>query len=80
MKAEDAGTFVCQAQNREGSAEGKVELTMVGGVSAGTLPQASVSDTDLTGVEGRTVTMHCHATGKESEHCSMWNVNGGMCA
>ncbi|KAA0721720.1 Basement membrane-specific heparan sulfate proteoglycan core protein [Triplophysa tibetana] len=63
MKAEDAGTFVCQAQNREGSAEGKVELTMVGGVSAGTLPQASVSDTDLAGVEGRTVTMHCHATG-----------------
>ncbi|KAI7811189.1 secreted immunoglobulin domain 4 precursor [Triplophysa rosa] len=63
MTAEDAGTFVCRAQNREGSAEGKVELMMVGGVSAGTLPQASVSDTDLTAVEGRTVTMHCHATG-----------------
>lgn len=75
--AEDAGTFVCRAQNREGTAEGRVELTVMGGVSAGTPPQASVSDTDLTAVEGRSVTMHCHATGKETKHCSFWNINGG---
>lgn len=65
--AEDAGTFVCRAQSREGAAEERVELrvelTVEGGVSAGTLPQASVTDTDLTAVEGQSVTMHCHATG-----------------
>ncbi|XP_067259418.1 basement membrane-specific heparan sulfate proteoglycan core protein-like [Chanodichthys erythropterus] len=60
MAAEDAGIFVCRAQSREGLAEGRVELELEGGASA---PQASVTDTDLTAVEGQSVTMHCHATG-----------------
>ncbi|KAL0202335.1 hypothetical protein M9458_000353, partial [Cirrhinus mrigala] len=57
MSAEDAGTFVCRAQSREGTAEGQVELRLEGGY-----PQASVTETDLTAVEGQSVTMHCHAT------------------
>ncbi|ROL54822.1 Basement membrane-specific heparan sulfate proteoglycan core protein [Anabarilius grahami] len=60
MAAEDAGIFVCRAQSREGLAEGRVELELEGGASG---PQASVTDTDLTAVEGQSVTMHCYATG-----------------
>ncbi|XP_051560130.1 basement membrane-specific heparan sulfate proteoglycan core protein-like [Myxocyprinus asiaticus] len=60
MTAEDAGIFVCRAQSREGLAEKRVELKLEGGAD---MPQASVTDTDLTAVEGHTVTMHCHARG-----------------
>ncbi|XP_030636803.1 secreted immunoglobulin domain 4 [Chanos chanos] len=59
----EAGTYVCRAQNREGTDEGKVELMVEGGASVGTAPRASVSTTDLTAVEGQAVTMHCQATG-----------------
>ncbi|XP_043117727.1 basement membrane-specific heparan sulfate proteoglycan core protein-like [Puntigrus tetrazona] len=59
MSAEDVGVFVCRAQSREGLAEGQVELTLKGGA----FPQASVTETDLTAVEGQSVTMHCHASG-----------------
>ncbi|XP_067296718.1 basement membrane-specific heparan sulfate proteoglycan core protein-like [Pseudorasbora parva] len=58
--AEDAGIFVCRAQSREGLAEGQVELKLEGGAS---YPQASVTVTELTAVEGQSVSMHCHATG-----------------
>ncbi|XDV16920.1 hypothetical protein PO909_016426 [Leuciscus waleckii] len=60
MAAEDAGIFVCRAQSGEGLAEGRVELELEGGASA---PQASVANTDLTAVEGQSITMHCNATG-----------------
>ncbi|XP_073722558.1 basement membrane-specific heparan sulfate proteoglycan core protein [Misgurnus anguillicaudatus] len=63
MTAEDAGIFVCRAQNKEGTAEERVELKIQGGVSTGTMPEASVTDTDLTAVEGQTVTMHCQSSG-----------------
>ncbi|XP_073697764.1 basement membrane-specific heparan sulfate proteoglycan core protein-like isoform X2 [Garra rufa] len=63
ISAEDAGTFLCRAQSREGLAEGRVELRLEGGASAGAFPQASVTETDLTAVEGQSITMHCHATG-----------------
>ncbi|XP_051993618.1 basement membrane-specific heparan sulfate proteoglycan core protein-like [Xyrauchen texanus] len=59
--AEDAGIFVCRAQSKEGLSEERVELKLEGG--ADMMPQASVTNTDLTAVEGHTVTMHCHATG-----------------
>ncbi|KAK2909517.1 hypothetical protein QQF64_000355 [Cirrhinus molitorella] len=67
MSAEDAGTFVCRAQSREGLAEGRVELRLEGGAS---FPQASVTETDLTAVEGQSVTMHCHATGSPTPEIS----------
>ncbi|XP_056310407.1 basement membrane-specific heparan sulfate proteoglycan core protein-like [Danio aesculapii] len=57
--AEDAGMYVCRAQNGEGLAEGEVELMMEGGA----FPQASVSETELTAVEGQSVSMHCQASG-----------------
>ncbi len=74
MSAEDTGIFVCRAQSREGLAEGKVELRMEGGASAGGSLQASVTETDLTAVEGQSVTMHCHATGKHT-HTHTQNIN-----
>ncbi|XP_036413012.1 basement membrane-specific heparan sulfate proteoglycan core protein-like [Colossoma macropomum] len=57
---EHAGMFVCRAQSSQGSAEEKVELRLAGGVVE---PRASVSQTDITAVEGQMVTMHCQATG-----------------
>lgn len=60
--AEDAGMYVCRAQNGEGLAEGEVELVMEGGA----FPQASVSETELTAVEGQSVSMHCQASGKHT--------------
>ncbi|KAL1005086.1 hypothetical protein UPYG_G00054310 [Umbra pygmaea] len=60
---DDAGVYMCQAQNSEGIAEVKVEVTVDGGQNVGTAPMASVSTTDLTAVEGGTVTMQCQASG-----------------
>lgn len=59
--AEDAGLFVCRAQNGEGLAEEGVEVVLEGGA----FPQASVSETELTAVEGQSVSMHCQASGKQ---------------
>lgn len=58
---EDAGVYICQAENSEGMTEIKVELFVEGGPGA---PVASVSATEMTVVEGHTVTMACRASGK----------------
>lgn len=58
---EDSGLYICQAENSEGMTEIKVELFVEGGPGA---PVASVSTTDMTVVEGHTVTMACQASGK----------------
>ncbi|XP_049427629.1 basement membrane-specific heparan sulfate proteoglycan core protein-like [Epinephelus fuscoguttatus] len=57
---DDGGVYICQAENSEGVTEVKVEIIVGGGPGA---PVASVSTTDITAVEGRTVTMECRATG-----------------
>lgn len=57
---QDGGTFVCRAQNKDGTGEEKVELMVEGGAIA---PQATVHQTDMMAIEGQTVTMHCQATG-----------------
>lgn len=57
---EDSGVYICQAENSEGITEIKVELFVEGGPGA---PVASVSATDMTVVEGHTVTMACQASG-----------------
>uniref|UniRef100_H3D9B1 Ig-like domain-containing protein n=1 Tax=Tetraodon nigroviridis TaxID=99883 RepID=H3D9B1_TETNG len=57
---EDSGVYICQAENSEGIAEIKFELFVEGGPGA---PVASVSTTDMTVVEGHTVTMACQASG-----------------
>ncbi|KAF4118030.1 basement membrane-specific heparan sulfate proteoglycan core protein-like [Onychostoma macrolepis] len=88
MSAEDAGIFVCRAQSKEGLAEGRVELRFGGGASTDGFPQASVTEKDLTAVEGQSITMHCHATGSPTPIISWsklraplpWQhkVNGGI--
>ncbi|XP_034044057.1 basement membrane-specific heparan sulfate proteoglycan core protein-like [Thalassophryne amazonica] len=60
VRPEDSGVYICQAQNNEGVAEVKVEIMVMGGPGA---PEASVSTTEMTVVEGHTVTMECQATG-----------------
>ncbi|XP_035516418.1 basement membrane-specific heparan sulfate proteoglycan core protein-like [Morone saxatilis] len=57
---EDSGVYICQAENNEGVTEVKVEVIVEGGLGA---PVASVSTTEMTVVEGQTVTMECQATG-----------------
>lgn len=58
---EDSGVYICQAENNEGVTEVKVEIIVEGGLGA---PVASVSATEMTVVEGHTVTMECRASGK----------------
>ncbi|XP_060716888.1 basement membrane-specific heparan sulfate proteoglycan core protein-like [Tachysurus vachellii] len=60
---QDGGTFVCRAQNKDGTSEEKVELKVEGGASVAIEPKASIQQTDMTAVEGQTVTLHCQATG-----------------
>ncbi|KAK7165613.1 hypothetical protein R3I93_005624 [Phoxinus phoxinus] len=75
MAAEDAGMFVCRARSGEGLAEGWVELELEGGASA---PQASVTNTDVTAVEGQSVTMHCNATGSPAPVISWWKLRAPL--
>lgn len=60
---QDGGTFVCRAQNKDGTAEEKVQLKVEGGASVAIEPKATVQQTDMMATEGQTVTMHCQATG-----------------
>ncbi|XP_077427620.1 secreted immunoglobulin domain 4 [Vanacampus margaritifer] len=60
VRPEDAGVYVCQAENNVGVTEAKVEVIMGGGPGA---PKASVSHKEMTVVEGHTVTLGCQATG-----------------
>ncbi|KAG7491279.1 hypothetical protein MATL_G00001630 [Megalops atlanticus] len=62
-RSEDAGVYVCKAQNSEGTAETKVEVRVEGGAQTATMPQASVLQAEMVAVEGSTVTLHCQATG-----------------
>ncbi|XP_038585960.1 basement membrane-specific heparan sulfate proteoglycan core protein-like isoform X1 [Micropterus salmoides] len=58
---EDSGVYICQAENNEGVTEVKIDIIVEGGLGA---PVASVSTTEMTVVEGHTVTMSCRASGK----------------
>nr|XP_020476656.1 basement membrane-specific heparan sulfate proteoglycan core protein-like [Monopterus albus] len=60
VRPEDSGVYICQAENNEGVTEGKVEITVEGGPGA---PVASVSSTEMTAVEGQSVTIECQASG-----------------
>ncbi|XP_029286370.1 secreted immunoglobulin domain 4 [Cottoperca gobio] len=57
---EDSGVYICQAKNSEGMAEVKVEVIVKGQLGA---PVASVGATEMTVVEGHTITMACQASG-----------------
>lgn len=58
---DDAGVYICQAENSEGITEVKVEIFVEGGPG---VPVASVSPRELTAVEGHTVILVCQASGK----------------
>ncbi|XP_034712536.1 basement membrane-specific heparan sulfate proteoglycan core protein-like isoform X1 [Etheostoma cragini] len=57
---EDAGVYICRAENNEGVTEVKVEVIVEGQPGA---PVASVGATEMTVVEGHTITMSCQASG-----------------
>ncbi|XP_060115564.1 basement membrane-specific heparan sulfate proteoglycan core protein [Heteronotia binoei] len=59
---EDAGTYVCLAQNALGVAEAQVEVSVESVHGKPGAPEVSVSPT-LTVVAGQTAQLHCSATG-----------------
>ncbi|XP_034543129.1 basement membrane-specific heparan sulfate proteoglycan core protein-like [Notolabrus celidotus] len=63
MHPEDSGVYICQAESSEGVTEVKIDVVVEGGLGA---PVASVSSTEVTAVDGHTVTMSCVASGSPS--------------
>ncbi|KAI1886502.1 hypothetical protein AGOR_G00196410 [Albula goreensis] len=59
----DGGVYVCKAENSEGVAELKVEVTVEGGAQTPTPPRASILQGDTVAVEGDSATLTCQATG-----------------
>lgn len=67
IRPEDSGVYICQAENSEGVSEIKVQVIVEGLPGA---PLASVSNAEMTVVEGQTVTMECQASGKTASRFS----------
>lgn len=63
-RPEDSGTYVCTARSSEGSTETKVEVIVEGGLQVPTVPRASVPESLMVIVEGRTAMLRCDAHGK----------------
>uniref|UniRef100_A0A8C2AGW3 Cell adhesion molecule-related/down-regulated by oncogenes n=1 Tax=Cyprinus carpio TaxID=7962 RepID=A0A8C2AGW3_CYPCA len=62
-RPEDSGTYVCTAQNNQGTTETRVEVFVEGGPQVPTVPHASVREPMIIVVEGSTATLHCDAHG-----------------
>ncbi|KAL2104346.1 hypothetical protein ACEWY4_001214 [Coilia grayii] len=62
-RPEDSGTYVCVAQNSQGTMETHVEVMVEGGPGVPTPPRASVSEPLMVVVEGQTAMLRCHAQG-----------------
>ncbi|XP_050953195.1 basement membrane-specific heparan sulfate proteoglycan core protein isoform X16 [Labeo rohita] len=62
-RPEDSGTYVCTAQNNQGTTETRVEVFVEGGAQVPTIPRASVREPMIVVVEGSTATLHCEAHG-----------------
>ncbi|KTG44082.1 hypothetical protein cypCar_00000109 [Cyprinus carpio] len=62
-RPEDSGTYVCTAQNNQGTTETRVEVFVEGGSQVPTVPRASVREPMIVLVEGSTATLHCDAHG-----------------
>ncbi|XDV46077.1 hypothetical protein PO909_014036, partial [Leuciscus waleckii] len=62
-RPEDSGTYVCTAQNNQGTTETRVEVFVEGGARVPTVPRASVREPLTVVVEGSTATLHCDAHG-----------------
>ncbi|XP_062395904.1 basement membrane-specific heparan sulfate proteoglycan core protein-like [Sardina pilchardus] len=63
LRARDEGTYMCRAQNKEGTTEMKVQVRVSGGNSGGALPKATVAVEEIIAVQGQTVTMQCQGSG-----------------
>lgn len=63
-RQEDSGTYVCTAQNNQGTTETRVEVFVEGGPQVPTVPRASVREPLTVVVEGSTATLHCDAHGR----------------
>lgn len=61
-KSEDAGTYICTAQNSIGSAQVQVEVSVEAAHGKPGAPEITVKPT-LTVVAGETATLQCFATG-----------------
>ncbi|XP_036447334.1 basement membrane-specific heparan sulfate proteoglycan core protein [Colossoma macropomum] len=62
-RPEDSGTYVCTAQNNQGTTETRIEVIVAGGPEVPTVPRVSVREPLMIVVEGATTTLHCDAQG-----------------
>uniref|UniRef100_A0AAR2M2N8 Heparan sulfate proteoglycan 2 n=1 Tax=Pygocentrus nattereri TaxID=42514 RepID=A0AAR2M2N8_PYGNA len=62
-RPEDSGTYVCIAQNNQGTTETRIEVIVEGGPEVPTVPRVSVREPLMIVVEGATTTLHCDAHG-----------------
>ncbi|XP_030623830.1 basement membrane-specific heparan sulfate proteoglycan core protein [Chanos chanos] len=62
-RPEDSGTYVCTAQNNQGTTETRVEVIVEGGSQVPTVPRATVREPLMVVVEGQTTTLYCDAVG-----------------
>ncbi|KAL7864275.1 hypothetical protein AOLI_G00156950 [Acnodon oligacanthus] len=62
-RPEDSGTYICTAQNNQGTTETRIEVIVEGGPEVPTVPRVSVRDPLMIVVEGATTTLHCDARG-----------------
>ncbi|XP_044524651.1 basement membrane-specific heparan sulfate proteoglycan core protein [Gracilinanus agilis] len=60
---EDAGTYVCLAQNALGSAQARVEVSVETGAAALGAPEVRVQEAEMTVEAGKTAVLRCSATG-----------------
>ncbi|XP_031418550.1 basement membrane-specific heparan sulfate proteoglycan core protein-like [Clupea harengus] len=78
VSTQHAGTYICRAQNKEGSTDVKVQVRVEGGPSGGALPRATVSVEEIAAVQGQTVTMQCQATGSPTPVISWSKLRSPM--
>ncbi len=74
-RPEDSGTYVCTAQNNQGTTETRIEVFVEGGPQVPTVPRASVREPMIVVVEGSTTTLHCDAHGR----CKTWQLKLCTC-
>ncbi|XP_031421933.1 basement membrane-specific heparan sulfate proteoglycan core protein isoform X10 [Clupea harengus] len=62
-RPEDSGTYVCVAQNSQGTTETRVEVQVEGGPQVPMAPRATVQEPLMVVVDGQTAILRCHAQG-----------------
>ncbi|XP_073669042.1 basement membrane-specific heparan sulfate proteoglycan core protein isoform X7 [Paramisgurnus dabryanus] len=62
-RPEDSGTYVCLAQNNQGTTETRVDVIVEGEHQIPTVPRVIVREPMIVVAEGSTATLHCEAHG-----------------